>query len=57
VIKENQGISQTKIADKVGVSRKVVNYHVGILKKAGLIFIESNGRESACYLAQTKSTA
>ncbi len=57
VIKENQGVSQTKIADEIGVSRKVVNYHVGILKKAGIIFIETNGRESSCYFVEPKSTA
>lgn len=50
VIKENQGISQSKIAEKIGVSRKVVNYHVKILDQAGIIFVESQGRESACYL-------
>lgn len=49
VIKENKGISQTKIAEKIDVSRKVVNYHVNILDQAGLIFIESRGRETACY--------
>ena len=49
VIKENKGISQTKIAEKIGVSRKVVNYHVNILDQAGLVLIESRGRESACY--------
>ena len=50
VIKENKGISQSKIAEKIGVSRKVVNYHINILNQAGLIFVESHGRESACYL-------
>ncbi|UCG69196.1 MAG: winged helix-turn-helix transcriptional regulator [Thermoplasmata archaeon] len=50
VIKENRGISQSKIAEKIGVSRKVVNYHSNILDQAGLIFVESHGRESACYL-------
>ncbi len=55
VIKENQGISQSKIANEINVSRKVVNYHVGILDKAGLIFIESRGRESACYLNNSKT--
>jgi DNA-binding MarR family transcriptional regulator len=49
VIKENKGISQTKIAEKIGVSRKVVNYHVNILDQAGLVLVESHGRESACY--------
>ncbi|UCE36406.1 MAG: carboxypeptidase regulatory-like domain-containing protein [Thermoplasmata archaeon] len=49
VIKENQGISQSKIAERISVSRKVVNYHVNILDQAGLIFVERQGRESACY--------
>jgi DNA-binding MarR family transcriptional regulator len=49
VIKDNKGISQTNIAKKIGVSRKVVNYHVNILNQAGIIYIESNGRESSCY--------
>jgi len=49
VIKENQGISQASIAQRINVSRRVVNYHVHILDQAGLIFMESRGRESACY--------
>ena len=48
-IRENQGISQSKIAERIRVSRKVVNYHVHILDQAGLIFMETRGRESACY--------
>jgi DNA-binding MarR family transcriptional regulator len=54
VIKENQGISQSKIAKKINVSRKVVNYHVNILDQAGLIFVESKGRESACFVNELK---
>ncbi len=54
-IKENKGISQSKIAEKIGVSRKVVNYHVNILDQAGLIFIESHGRESSCYSMDSKT--
>jgi len=53
VIKENKGISQTGIADKIGVSRKVVNYHINILRQAGFIFVETNGRESACYFVNS----
>jgi DNA-binding MarR family transcriptional regulator len=49
VVKENKGISQSKIAEKIGVSRKVVNYHVNILNQAGFLLVESHGRESACY--------
>jgi predicted transcriptional regulator len=55
VIRENQGISQSKIGQKINVSRKVVNYHINILDQAGLIFVESRGRETACYLVDPKA--
>lgn len=55
VIRENHGISQSKIAEKINVSRKVVNYHINILDQAGLILVESHGRESACYPVGTKT--
>jgi len=48
-IRDNQGISQSKIADAIGVTRKVVNYHVRILNQAGLIYVEERGRETACF--------
>jgi DNA-binding MarR family transcriptional regulator len=56
VIKENHGISQSKIAEKINVSRKVVNYHINILDQAGLILVETRGRESACYPVETEDT-
>ena len=49
-IREDPGVTQVKIAEQLGVARKVVNYHIKILKDAGLIFMEMHGRESACYL-------
>ncbi len=48
-IRANQGISQSRIADAIGVTRKVVNYHVRILDQAGLIYMEERGRETACF--------
>ena len=48
-IRANQGISQSKIAERIGVTRKVVNYHVRILDQAGLIYMEDRGRETACF--------
>lgn len=53
VIKENRGISQSKIADQIGVSRKVVNYHINILRQAGFIMVETSGRETACYFVSS----
>jgi predicted transcriptional regulator len=55
VIKENQGISQSMIAQKLGISRKVVNYHVNILNQSGLIILKRKGRETACYVDRLKS--
>ncbi len=48
-IKSDPGISQRNIASKVGVARKVVSYHVKILKDAGFIYVEKEGREALCY--------
>lgn len=48
-VKRNPGSSQVNIARNLGVARKVVNYHIKILADAGFIYIETNGRESACY--------
>lgn len=54
-IRSNQGISQSKIAESIGVTRKVVNYHVRILDQAGLIYMEDRGRETACFAWECKS--
>jgi predicted transcriptional regulator len=43
------GISQTAIANQVGLARKVVNYHIKILADAGFVHTETLGRESRCY--------
>ncbi len=55
-IRENQGISQTKIAEGIGVTRKVVNYHVKILDQAGLIYMEDRGRETACFAPEPNAS-
>jgi DNA-binding MarR family transcriptional regulator len=50
-IVDNPGISQTDIALKLGLSNQVVNYHVGILKKANLIKIVKDGYRTKCYIS------
>lgn len=55
-IRDNQGISQSRIADAIGVTRKVVNYHVRILDQAGLIYVEDRGRETACFSRECRQT-
>jgi DNA-binding MarR family transcriptional regulator len=56
-IRDNQGISQTRIAEGIGVTRKVVNYHVKILDQAGLIYVEDRGRETACFARECRASA
>ncbi len=50
-IVDNPGISQTEIALKLGLSNQVVNYHVGIMKKANLIKIVKDGYRTKCYIS------
>jgi uncharacterized protein YegL/DNA-binding transcriptional ArsR family regulator len=50
-IKTDPGISQRNIATKLGIARKVVSYHVKILRDAGFIYVEKQGREALCYPA------
>ncbi len=56
VIRANQGISQSGIADQINVTRKVVNYHMRILNLAGLVYMESRGRETACFAPECRAS-
>jgi DNA-binding MarR family transcriptional regulator len=56
-IRAHQGISQSRIAESIGVTRKVVNYHVKILDQAGLIYMEDRGRETACFARECGPSA
>jgi DNA-binding transcriptional ArsR family regulator len=55
VIQENRGISQARIAAELEVSRPLVNYHVHILRDAGLVRVEPRGRATACFLTGGES--
>jgi len=50
IIRDNPGISQKEIAQKVGVSSPTVNYHVGVLATARMIRVEKFGRRTHCYV-------
>ncbi|UCH90169.1 MAG: helix-turn-helix transcriptional regulator, partial [Thermoplasmata archaeon] len=51
VLSQAPGISQKEIADMIGESRRVVNYHIKMLAKAKLIKVQRVGRETKCFLA------
>ena len=50
IIKQNPGISQSKISNVMGKNKMVVNYHIKMLKDIGLLTYEREGRETHCYL-------
>ena len=54
------GLSPRKLLVKlegIGVSRKVVNYHVKTLDQAGLIYMEDRDRETACFAPECSASA
>jgi predicted transcriptional regulator len=48
-IKSNPGIAGSKIANNFGMDRKLITYHVGVLEKIGIIYVEHKGRDLLCY--------
>ncbi len=48
-ISKTPGISQTGIGNNLGLSRKIVHYHIKVLSDAGFVHVETNGRETRCY--------
>lgn len=49
IVDERPGITQTKISKSIGKNRMLVNYHIKILRDAGILNIERSGRETLCY--------
>jgi predicted transcriptional regulator len=52
IIRQNPGISQKEISQKVGVSGPTVNYHVSVLATARMIRVEKTGRVTHCYIIE-----
>ena len=48
-IQDTPGISQTGVARELGITRKIVHYHIKSLTDAGFVHTETTGRESSCY--------
>ena len=52
IIRNNPGISQKEIAQKVGVSSPTVNYHINVLATARMIRVEKFGRRTRCFVVE-----
>jgi DNA-binding MarR family transcriptional regulator len=48
-VKTSPGITGATLAEHLGVSKKVVQYHVRVLQNAGFLVVEKQGRDSVCY--------
>ena len=51
-VRENPGISQKEIAQKVGVSSPTVNYHINVLANARMVRVEKWGRRTRCFAVE-----
>ncbi len=49
-IKAEPGISQMGISKVVGRSKVVINYHIRFLRDLGVLTVETEGRETHCFL-------
>jgi DNA-binding transcriptional ArsR family regulator len=49
IVKQDPGITQSHISERMGKNKMVVNYHIKILKDVGLLVVERNGRETNCF--------
>ncbi|MDG6220278.1 MAG: winged helix-turn-helix transcriptional regulator, partial [Candidatus Thermoplasmatota archaeon] len=45
----NPGISETGLAEKLGVTRQVINYHIGKLLENRKVAVRREGRRTRCY--------
>lgn len=51
-IKDTPGISQKEIAIKISTSKRVINYHINILKTSNIVSIEKKLGRSKIYLSK-----
>ena len=49
IVTHDPGITQSRISEKMGKNKMVINYHIRILRDVGLLAIEKNGRETNCF--------
>jgi predicted transcriptional regulator len=49
-ILEKPDTTQNEIAKSVGESKQVVNYHLKVLSKAGVVRLKRDGRKTRCYV-------
>jgi DNA-binding transcriptional ArsR family regulator len=55
-VRSEPGISQVHISRLIGKSKVVINYHVRFLRDLGVLHLETEGRETHCFLTSQGAT-
>ncbi len=50
LVQGSPGISQSAIAEQLGVSRQMVSYHLSQLEESGIMWVERTKRSSTCFV-------
>ena len=56
-IRENEGITQTRLASLIKEKKQTINYNIKVLEKIGKIRVRKKGRETHCYIAEQKQNS
>jgi predicted transcriptional regulator len=52
LVRKEPGLTQHELAGKLGLSSRVVNYHVGLLQRARLVALERDGKVTRCFATE-----
>jgi hypothetical protein len=52
LVRKSPGLTQRELADRLGLSSRVVNYHVGLLQRARLVMLEKDGKVTRCFATE-----
>jgi hypothetical protein len=52
LVRKSPGLTQRELADRLGISSRVVNYHVGLLQRARLVTLEKDGKVTRCFTTE-----
>jgi len=52
LIRGSPGLSQREISERMKLSTRVVNYHIGLLQRARLVVLEKEGKTSRCFATE-----
>jgi DNA-binding MarR family transcriptional regulator len=55
LIRTNPGISPKKVSEELGKSKQVINYHLHLMKDAGLVRSDIDGKHTALHVTKTEN--